>query len=75
MLKFVLFEGGFAVCGGMVLQCLFPTMGSSLSEVLCSVVASHFEMMLETRKPELIAAKLIPPDAERVGVPDGAECE
>ena len=35
MLRFTLHEGGFGVCAGTVLQCLFPVMGSSLSEVLC----------------------------------------
>ena len=60
VLRFVLNEGSYATCAGVIVQALFAAMGSALSEVLCSLVAAHWESTLEERRGELEADRLVP---------------
>ncbi len=58
-------EGRVDTCVGLVIQALLPAMGSSLSEALCSLVACHFETLLELRILELTDGNLLPPVTQR----------
>ncbi len=60
VLRFVLNEGSYATCAGVIIQALFATMGSALSEVLCSLVAAHWGSTLEERRSDLEADRLVP---------------
>ena len=64
--RFVLQKGGYAVCCGLVIRSLFPTMGSALSEVLCALVAAHFEILLEEHREQFIAEGFLPAECESV---------
>ena len=66
VLRFVLAEGSYATRAGFVVQALFATMGSALSEVLCSLVAAHWECTLEERRRDLEEDRLVPRGIGRI---------
>ena len=64
VLRFVLQEGGYAVCCGLVIQAVFPTMGSALSEIVSALVAVHCGILLEEHREEFIADGFLTPECE-----------
>ena len=61
VLMYDLQGGGLGTVCGVPLRIRYPAMGSILSEVLCAVVAGHFECLLDDRAEELRSLHLIPP--------------
>ena len=60
-LEFEITRGNLSVCCALVFSVLYPAMGGTLSEVLCSLVTGHFELRVQARCLDLgIASALIP---------------